>query len=86
MGVGLGNKEEAMKCPVCRQGETRPGRVTVTLARGDSTLVFKGVPAEVCENCGEAFHSEQVTRALLAQAEDAARAGVEVDVRRYAAV
>ena len=79
-------EEEAMKCPVCRHGETRPGRATVTLERGDTTLVFKDVPADVCENCGEAFHSETVTRALLAQAEDAARAGVEVDVRRYAAV
>jgi YgiT-type zinc finger domain-containing protein len=74
-----------MKCPVCRHGETKPGRATVTLERGDTTLVFKDVPAEVCGNCGEAFHSEEVTRALLAQAEDAARAGVEVDVRRYAA-
>lgn len=82
----MGDKEEAMKCPICRHGETRPGRATVTLERGDATLVFKDVPAEVCENCGEAFHSEKVTRALLAQAEDAARAGVEVDVRRYAAV
>jgi len=62
-----------MKCPVCRHGETRAGRATVTLARGDSTLVFKDVPDEVCENRDEAFHSEQVTRAVLAQAEDAAR-------------
>lgn len=74
-----------MKCPICKQGETRPGRATVTLERGATTLVFKGVPAQVCEICGEAFHSEEVTRALLAQAEQAALAGVEVDVRRYAA-
>ena len=46
--------------------------------------MFKDVPAEVCENCGEAFYSEEATRALLAQAEDTARAGVEVDVWRYA--
>lgn len=76
MGIGLGHKEEAMKCPVCKHGETRPGRATITLARGESTVVFKDVPAEVCENCGEAFHSEQVAHALLAQAKDAARAGV----------
>lgn len=86
MGGRLGDKEDAMKCPICKHGETRPGRATVTLERGDATLVFKDVPADVCENCGEAFHSEEVTRALLAQAEYAARAGVEVDVRRYAVV
>ena len=74
-----------MKCSICRHGETEPGRATVTLERGATTLVFKDVPAEVCGNCGEAFHSDEVTRALLAQAEEAARSGVEVDVRRYAA-
>ena len=74
-----------MKCTVCRHGETKAGRVTVTLERTGTTLVIKDVPAEVCANCGEAFHSEDVARALLSQAEQAARAGVEVDVRRYAA-
>ena len=74
-----------MKCPVCKNGDTNSGLATVTLERRGTTLVFKDVPADVCGNCGEAFHSEEVTRALLAQAEHAARSGVEVDVRRYAA-
>ena len=74
-----------MKCPVCKNGETQAGVATITLERGATTLVFKDVPAEVCSNCGESFHSEEVTRALLAQADEAVRAGVEVDVRRYAA-
>lgn len=74
-----------MKCPICKHGETRPGRSTVTLERGGATLVFKDVPADVCGNCGEAYHSEEVTRDLLRQAEQAASAGVEVKVRKYAA-
>ena len=73
-----------MKCSVCKRGETRLGHATLTLERGITTVVFKDVPAEVCANCGEAFHSEEVTRELLFQAEQAARAGVVVDVRRYA--
>ncbi len=73
-----------MKCPICRHGETKPGNATVTLERKGVTLVFKSVPAEICDNCGEAFHSEEVSRALLAQAGEAAQSGVEVDVRRYA--
>jgi hypothetical protein len=47
------------------------------------TIVFREVPALVCENCGEAFHEEAVTEALMHQAEQAA-AGVEIDVRRFA--
>ena len=73
-----------MKCPICRHGETRPGAVAVPLERGGITIVFREVPALVCENCGEAFHDEAVTAALLKQAEQAALAGVEIDVRRFA--
>lgn len=74
-----------MKCPICKHGNTRPGAATLTLERGGATLVFKNVPADICENCGEAFHSEDVTRTVLAQAEAAVKAGVEMDVRRFAA-
>ncbi|HMW57139.1 MAG TPA: YgiT-type zinc finger protein [Accumulibacter sp.] len=48
------------------------------------TIVFRQVPALLCENCGEAFHDEVVTAALLKQAEQAALAGVEIDVQRFA--
>lgn len=73
-----------MKCPVCRHGETRPGVASVTLDRKGATFVFRNVPAEICDNCGEAFHSAEVASALLSQAEAAAEAGVEVDVRKFA--
>ncbi|MEF8767006.1 type II toxin-antitoxin system MqsA family antitoxin [Candidatus Accumulibacter contiguus] len=56
----------------CRHGEPRPGAVTVPLERDGMTIVFREVPALVCENCGEAFHDEAVTAALLKQAEQAA--------------
>ncbi len=74
-----------IKCVICRQGETQPGKVTVTLQRGDVTLVFKGVPADVCENCGEYYLSERVTEQLLARAEEAVRSGAEVEILRFAA-
>jgi YgiT-type zinc finger domain-containing protein len=75
-----------MRCVICKQGETRPGKATVTLTRDQLTLVVKGVPAEVCFNCGEEYVAEQTTKRLLATAEEAASAGVEVDVREYVAV
>lgn len=74
-----------MKCVICKSGETRPGKTTVTLEREELTLVFKGVPADVCQNCGEAYVSAELSRQLLASAEAAARAGVEVEVREFAA-
>lgn len=74
-----------MKCVICKQGETRPGTVTVTLEREATTLVFKNVPAQVCENCGEAYVDESTTDHLLVTAEAAVKAGVQVEVRQFVA-
>ena len=72
-----------MTCVLCKLGQTRPGKTSVTLDRGQMTLVFKSVPAEVCENCGEAYVSREVSSQLLASAEQAAALGVQVDVRDF---
>ncbi len=74
-----------MMCVLCKHGETRPGHVTVTLDRGVTTVVFKGVPADVCENCGEYYLTDEVTEILLERAERAAARGCEVEVLRFAA-
>ena len=74
-----------MKCVICKQGETRSGKVTVTLERRNTTLVFKGVPAKVCKNCSEEYVDDKTTAQLLRAAEAAARAGVQVEVREYVA-
>ncbi len=67
-----------MKCVTCKQGETRAGTVTVTLTRDGTTVVIKGVPANVCANCGEEYLDEATTTRLTTVAEEAARTGVEV--------
>lgn len=74
-----------MKCVICKKGTTRPGTSTVTLERDKATLVVKLVPARICENCGEAYMDEKTTSRLLKAAEEAARAGVRIDLRDYAA-
>ena len=74
-----------MTCVVCKHGQTREGHTTVTLERDGAALVIRKVPAQVCENCGEAYVSAQVTRSLLASARETLRAGVEVDIREFAA-
>jgi YgiT-type zinc finger domain-containing protein len=74
-----------MKCVICKQGDTQPGTATVTLIQEILTLVVKGVPAQVCENCGEEYADEATTARLLQVAEEAAQAGVQVDVRQYVA-
>lgn len=84
MGKGF-QKEEEMKCVICKQGETEPGKATITLERNSTTLVFKAVPAEICTNCGEQYVDEATTVRLLKTSEETARAGVQVDIREYKA-
>jgi YgiT-type zinc finger domain-containing protein len=74
-----------MKCVICKHGETQPGHVTVTLQRGESTIIFKNVPAEVCENCGEYYLSDEITGQLMERAEEALQHGAEVEIVRFAA-
>lgn len=74
-----------MKCVICKLGETQPGTTTITLERGGMTLVIKGVPARICDTCGEEYVDERVTEQLLAMVDQAAQAGVQVDVRQYVA-
>ena len=74
-----------MKCVVCKQAETHPGKATVTLERDGVTLVIKGVPARICPNCGEEYVDQEIAGKLLQAAEEAAGAGVQVDIREYVA-
>jgi YgiT-type zinc finger domain-containing protein len=74
-----------MKCAICRNGYTVEGHITVVLERGPSTLVFKNVPAKVCENCGEEYLSEETNRKLLKKAKEAAERGVDLELLRFAA-
>ena len=74
-----------MKCAICKHGDTQPGTGTVVLERDATTVVFKGVPAEVCENCGEQYVDGATAARLFATAEEAVRAGVQVDIRQFVA-
>jgi YgiT-type zinc finger domain-containing protein len=74
-----------MKCVVCKQAETEPSLVTVTLERDSLTLVVKNVPAEVCVNCGEEYVDQVTARRILRSAETVARKGIQVEIRQYLA-
>lgn len=74
-----------MNCIICRHGEAMPGSVTVSLQRNGCTVVFKEVPADACDNCGEYYLSDGVTEDLLRRAETATARGTEVEIQRYAA-
>jgi YgiT-type zinc finger domain-containing protein len=76
-------KVQTMMCVICRTGETRPAKLSVTLERDGTTSVIKNVPASVCEKCGEGYVDEETTARLLKTAAEAIRAGGRVDVWEY---
>ena len=82
MGAGFQEEKDLMKCVICKKGETKAGAVTVTLDKNGTTLVFKGVPARVCANCGEEYVDGNITARLLKSAA-AAQAGIQVEIRQY---
>ncbi|MCC6764089.1 MAG: type II toxin-antitoxin system MqsA family antitoxin [Deltaproteobacteria bacterium] len=74
-----------MNCVICKNGRTRRAGITVSLDRGETTVVVRSVPAEVCENCGEEYLDEATTSQILRTADAAAQAGVKIEVRDYLA-
>jgi YgiT-type zinc finger domain-containing protein len=73
-----------MKCLLCRTGETKPGITTETYEIGGTVVVVRGVPAAVCEQCGESYTDAATTRHLEAIVAKARAAGVIV-IQEYRA-
>ena len=74
-----------MKCTICRNGMTERGKTTVVLEKEQATLVYKNVPAGICENCGEQYVSSETNKALLAHARGEMDRGVTIQVLNFAA-
>ncbi len=72
-----------MKCLMCKQAEPRPGMTTVTLERGELSLVLKNVPALVCPQCGEAYTDEATAARLLETALGVESEGLQAVVRVF---
>lgn len=74
-----------MKCAICRNGKTTDGFATVVLEKGETTLVFRSVPAQICDNCGEEYISSGVNRVLLRQARGEWERGITLEILDFAA-
>ena len=74
-----------MKCAICRTGETNEGIANVTLSRGETTILIKDVPAQICDNCGEYYLSGEIGDRVLGLAEIAVQNNVEIEILQFAA-
>ena len=69
-----------MECAICKTGTTKEGLVTFTLERDNVIIVFKNVPAMVCENCGDFYLTTETTDMLLEKASKTLEKGVEFEI------
>ena len=74
-----------MQCAICRHGTTTDGHTTTVLEREQITVVFKKVPAQICNNCGEEYVSAEVNEALLSQAHAEWERGITLEMLDFAA-
>jgi len=72
-------------CPTCKNGSLKPGTTTVTVERAGALIIFKEVPADVCDNCGAFFLSEDVSKELYKKAKEAIKNGAQVEILKITA-
>lgn len=72
-----------MKCAICIGGRTAKGFSTVLLEKDKTILVFKQVPSEICENCGEEYISSEVNKILLRHAREELNRNVSLEMLNF---
>ena len=61
----IGEHANSRRCPVCG-GPLYSGEATIPyVVKGDTVVVVKNVPAEICGDCHEPFTSGKVTDQVL---------------------
>jgi YgiT-type zinc finger domain-containing protein len=72
-----------MKCLLCKDGNTVPGMIAVTLTRGDCKMVFRNVPSMKCRDCSEEYVNEETSSLLLDIANESVKKGEGSFVRDF---
>ena len=72
-----------MKCPICKFGEMKEGVAQVVLTRGSSTVIFRNVPARICDDCGEYYLDEDTAQDIYSRADNCFSSGQEVAIIEY---
>lgn len=72
-------------CPTCKNGKLKPGTTTVTLERAGALIIFKEVPADVCDNCGAYFLATETSSELYNKASIAIENGAQVEIMKLTA-
>jgi YgiT-type zinc finger domain-containing protein len=70
-------------CTTCKNGTMRTGHTTVTFDKDNVVIVFRNVPAQVCDTCGDYIIEGSIAKSLLKTAKDERVKGHEISILNY---
>ena len=73
-----------MQCILCK-GDMKNGKVNFPVDTEENFILIKGVPAKLCEQCGEFFLKDDVAEAIEAIVKKARGTNVEFEILKFAA-
>ena len=85
MGIGFQEEKDNMRCVVCKNGKTKVGKATVTLDKGAATLSSKAFRRVSAPTAVRNMSMEKIAASLLKSAAEAARSGIQVQIRQFSA-
>jgi YgiT-type zinc finger domain-containing protein len=66
-----------LRCAVCKNGETKPGKSVINITDDKSVFIFKNVPAKICHDCSEEYIDEEAVKLLLQTVHDSIKKGIK---------
>ena len=69
-----------MKCTVCKIGETKKGKATVTLRRDQTVVVVENVNAQICDNCGHFYLDANTAKKVMNTLKEAIARGTKLEI------
>ncbi|WP_269454755.1 MULTISPECIES: type II toxin-antitoxin system MqsA family antitoxin [Methylomonas] len=70
-------------CVICKLGMMIDDFASITLEFGETILVFKNVPAKVCNNCGEEYFEDNILASLFEQANSPINQLSQIQLRHF---
>lgn len=68
-------------CPVCKIGSIQDNAKTSLAVEKEGTLiVIKNADAQICDNCGEVFHTATTAHQILSVTEKVITKGTELEL------
>ncbi len=69
-----------MTCHICKNGQTQPGKATLTLRREGTVIMLENVAALICNNCGHYYLDSETAKKVMKNLDDAVVRGTKFEI------